>query len=651
MPDFSAAERRKVYTKVHCWVASVHATLGNLQRARGKTKDEGCVTGKRQCETSRYAGRWWGAVFGLAAACSAGCNQEDKFSPGDPASGPGEYVGLSKPLNAVFAGGASPDVQPRPITGKPDWEICDADCQSYCDSQQFDNPVDEAMCPHIWGAGLDTLPVDEEQACRRLFADTTGVFPSYEQISENCLGRPIAQTVEDLIESDDFVFQNQRRWADVFRYNNVAVNFERIYDADVLVGKLYSGLLRYDSFVEVMSAHPTFVRRFDDANDRAEAIFSIFVGRPPYDNERADMAKLYALWENGYLDHPEMGLRVPDAVIEHRCVGDDGKVDEEQAGACTSVLWGFNRVVLLPDHRAVDNQTLAVTLTRKEWELLQTPGRIMGTWPVVWEHAVEEVLQLYLGYDMAARAPLAVQKLVDYVLQHDGDIRAAHYAVLTSQLYLQSTECAGTDCEGQEDYPLWTRGPLRQAGAEMWIESVSDSAGAESGACDHRLSDPEQLLDDSLLGYQVVGASRWQLEFESDDVEIDTRYRNLAQTLGGCPDNEVSGRFKAIGILSTATQEAFVGSLCNPAMVTGEGVSADVLLPNGMGARQALDADVAQSIVTHQVGRFFARRPVDAELEMAETGAAACVPKPCDAESFGRALCYALLSSSEMLFY
>jgi hypothetical protein len=533
------------------------------------------------------------------------CSPEYEFIPQDPARGPGELAGQLQPLNTTFGGGASPDIQPRQVSGDPDWTECDADCEAYCAAQPFDNPVDEAMCPHLWGAGLDTQPVDDEQACRRIYADMRGAF---------------------------------------------AVNLERIYDADLLVGKLFRGNLRYDKFIEVVSAHPVLTRRFDNASDRAEALFNIFVGRPPFENERADMAKLYNVWSNGYFDHPELGMRVPDAFVEHKCLTEFGEIDEDTAGACTSVLWGFNRVILQPDYRAMENMTWNENLTPAEWELLQTPGKIVGTWPVVWEHAVEQVLKMYLGYDLAEVTPSVIEHLVEYVLQHQGDIRAAHYAVATSQLYLQSTECHGDDCSGKKDDPRWTYGPFRQAEAELWIDSVGAAVKAPQGACDHRIPSANDLLEDSPIGYEVVAASRWTLDEEGDELRVDDSYSSFAQTLGGCPDNEVAGRFTAISILSTATQEAFVAELCDPG-VSGGGVKTSTLLPGGVGAGDALNESVAESILSHQVNKFFSRQPVAAELEMAAEVSTACVPQPCDAEAFARNSCYALLSSSEMLFY
>lgn len=592
----------------------------------------------------------------VGALAFSACGNNDEFIARKPANGPGQLVGLSEPLNTTFGGGASPDIQSRSVGDDPDWTNCDADCEAYCASLPFENPVDQAMCPHLWGVGLDTRPVDDEQACRRIFADLTGQFPTYAQIEARCLGRPVGAIVEELIESESFVFQNQRLWADKLRYNNVAVNLERIYDADLLVGKLYRGLLRYDRFIEVVSAHPVVVRRFDNAADRAEALFNTFVGRPPFENERADMSKLYSLWSNGYFDHPELGMRLPDAFVQHKCLTEDGtEIDENTAGACTSVLWGFNRVILLPDFRATENErgakvTWGENLTAEEWELLQTPGKIVATWPVVWEHAVEEVLKHYLGYDLAQKTPRVVEQLVEYVLQHQGDIRAAHYAVLTSQLYLQSTECEGSECASQADYPRWTYGPFKQAEAELWIDSIGASASEILGACDHRLSVPQQLLAESPIGYEVVEASRWSMNNSGDEPRVDTKYSSFAQTLGGCPDNEVAGRFKAISILSTATQEAFVGDLCGPAN-TGGGVAADILLPAGVGAGDSLSESVAEQIIDYQVKSFFSRRPIPAELTMARETSQTCTPAPCNAEAFARVSCFALLSSSEMLFY
>lgn len=603
----------------------------------------------RQSMNQRSAARASALLAVSLAFASWACGQKIQYGEQEVTSGPGELVGRSDALNTAFEGGRSADVSGRLVGGVIDWQECDAECRSYCEAQSFENPVDRAICPALWGVGLDTRPLVEPEACRRLFIDTHGRLPTYGEIAGNCLGRNVGDTVHEFLRSDEFVFQSQRRWADILGYNNVAVSVERIYDADKLVGKLYSGLIRYDEFVEVVSAHPVFTRRLNDAADRAEALFTMFVGRPPFVNERADMANLYAIWNNGYHDEPLLGQRLPDAFVEHRCVNEDGTVDEDTAGTCTSVLWGFNRVILKPDFRTVDNLTWSGNLTPKEWAILQTPGKIIGSWPEVWEHMVSEVMNQYLGYDLAKYSPEVVKDLVEYVLRHGGDIRAAHYAVLTSSLYLQSSTCEGEVC--REDDPPWTYGPLKQTEAEHWIDSTSRLVGREPGACDHRLPDPSPLLDGSVAGFELVNDSRWELRKGRNGLVVDTTYSDLARTLGGCPDNLTSGRFKAVSILNTASQEAFVAELCNPLSNDGQGVPIEALLPGGLSPKAELDTAVAQAVLDFQVGQFLSRTPTDAEWAMAESSANLCVPKPCTASTFARGLCFSLLSSSEMLFY
>ena len=589
------------------------------------------------------------AASSLVAALSvSGCGKQRDFDATSPERGPGDLVGREQPLNTEFLGGVSATPVAREEAA-PNFRECGSECQAHCASLQFQNPIDEAICPALWGAGYATRPVDDAEACRRLYADLRGSFPTYGEIYNDCIGQDLSMVAARLIKQERFVYLNQRRWADTLRYNNVALNLERIYDADVLVGKLYRGQIRFDEFVEVVSAHPVLTRRFDNPGDRVAGLFDVFVGRPPYDHERADMAKLYVLWSSGYHDHPELGMRLPDSVIEHRCVNDEGEYDDQTAGTCTSVLWGFNRVILLPDFRAVENQTWSGNLTPDEWRLLQTPGRIIGAWPEVWEKAVADVLAHYLGYDLVQFVPFVVQKLVEHVLAHGGDIRAAHHAVVTSQLYLQSTKCEGDACDPDaEETPPWTYGPLRQADPELWVDSLRSLMNLDAARCDHRIPMPGELLESSIAGLELVAESYWSL---NPDDQVDEAYPNLVKTLGGCPDNEVSGRFKTVSILNTATQESYASSLCNPSLVEEAGVDASLLLPGSITPSSELTDAVAIDIVNTQVANFFGRPVVDEELTMASTGVTACVPKPCSAETFARALCYALLSSSEMLFY
>lgn len=587
----------------------------------------------------------------IVVVALAGCGRQPEapFDPADPARGPGGLVGNGAAVSSGrFAGEGMVHPAPRPGAVAPAADVaiptCDGACQTYCDGLGLDNPVDAALCPVLWGVGLDTQPVDTAAACRRMFVDLVGRFPTRAEVRTTCEGKTWGQVARALIAGGSFVQLGQRRWADALLYNNEAVNVERIFDMDRLVGKLYAGKVAYDQFATILAAHPVLTRRHATPADRAEAAFELLLGRPPYERERADLGRLYVLWDNGYYDHPALGLRVPDAVIAYQCLAADGTVDAATKGECTSVLWGYQELILQPDLRARDRVMWSGLLRPEEWAALQAPGRILTQQLGFWEHAVSDVLAQYLGYDVAAAAPAVRQKLVEYVLAYNGDMRAAHHAVVTSQLYLQSSQ---TDAPAASH--RWTYGPLRQIEVEGWIDTIKNATGFAMSGCDHRIAQPELLLENgSLGGYALVQSSHWQT---GKDGHVVSDYRDLARTLGGCPENQVGGRFKAVSILTTATQEGFVKKVCNPGLASGAGVAVARLLPPGVDARRALDGDVAQAIVDHQVGLFLGRDASAEEKAEAQKSAAACTPKPCTAESFARPACYAILSSSELLFY
>ena len=583
------------------------------------------------------------------ALLAGACESKLPFNPTDPARGPGGLVGNGPPVsNGQFAGDGTRDPEAAPGVAPPAGMTipsCGAECQSHCAALALDNPVDAAVCPVLWGVGLDTRSIDTAEACRRLFADLVGRFPTRAEVDATCGGRNWGAVARQLVASDAFVEMNQRRWADRLRYNNQALSVERIFDMDRLVGKLYRGLVPYDQFAAVLSAHPVLTRRHATAGDRAEALFTLLLGRPPHENERADLGRLFTLWDNDYYDHPGLGLRLPDAFVEYRCLTRDGMPDEATKGECTSVLWGYSELILTPDLRARGGKMWSGLLRPEEWERLQAPGRILARQQrAFWENAVGEVVQLYLGYDLGTSVPAVRELLVDYVLRYNGDIRAAHHAVVTSQVYLQS---AGGGVAGGH---RWTYGPLKQVEVETWIDTIKLTTDFKLSRCDHRIPDPDLLLESkSIAAYALVQGSRWEID-ERRGVKGD--YRDLARTLGGCPENDVGSRFKTISILTTATQEGFVMKLCNPQLSDDDdGAPVGKLLPAGIDAKRALDGELGEKIFEHQMGLFFSRAPTAEETGEARRAAEACTPKPCTAESFARPACYALLSSGEMVFY
>jgi hypothetical protein len=179
---------------------------------------------------------------------------------------------------------------------------------------------------------------------------------------------------------------------------------------------------------------------------------------------------------------------------------------------------------------------------------------------------------------------------------------------------------------------------------------MTRNAGYAATGCDHRISQPENLLrNGSVASYRVLQASRWHF---TDKGEIDESYADLARTLGGCPENIVGGRFHVVSILTTGTQLAFVGDLCNPSLDPDvKSAPTETLLPGGVAATRALTPDLAEEIAGHQYRTLLGRLPTGEELTEAREAGAQCALDHCGAEEFARPLCFALMSSAERLFY
>ncbi len=583
----------------------------------------------------------------------AACQPTYSFEPEQVAEGPGGMVGNGDPITlGTFPGGDDTLPAARLVDSLPNETRppdCDADCVAFCNEKGLQNPVNRGLCRSLWGVGLSHRPIVHAEACRRLFVDMLGRVPGADEAEATCSGGWGA-TVKQLMEKDEFIVTQQRRAADRFLYSNEVTSLQAIYDMDRLVEKLHRGKVPYDLFAAVVSAHPVLTRRYADPGDKAEALFSQFLGRPPFEHERADMSRLYKLWHSGYYDHPQLGMRLPDAFIRFRCLDDNGQVDEVSRGECASVLWGYNELIFTPDLRASRDPTLreptmwSGLLKPEEWAKLQTPGRILSRDLTFWERAVDDVLLQYLGYELSARVPEVREELVRWLLANEGDIRSVHYAVATSAAYLQSAEGASASAF------RWTYGPLKQVDAEVWIDSMARNTGYELPGCDHRISQPEALLrSGSVASFSVLQTSRWKLDEEG---ELDERYSELARTLGGCPENVVGGRFRVVSILTTATQLSFVQELCNPTLDPEvKGAAVEKLLPEGMDPRRAVDAALAEQIATHQYRLLLGRSPDDTEKAEARQAGTECALTLCPAEEFARPFCFALLSSAERVFY
>ena len=283
-------------------------------------------------------------------------------------------------------------------------------------------------------------------------------------------------------------------------------------------------------------------------------------------------------------------------------------------------------------------------LKPEEWEALWVPGRALANEPAFWEKAVDNVLAQYLEYDLGNLVPEVRDNLIQTLRDKNGDIRALHYAVATSVAYMQSS--AGAQVTDHR----WTYGPSRQVDAEVWIDTLSAFTGVELSRCDHRLQRPNDLLEaGSVSAYTVLVNSDWSVD-EEGAVRMD--YADLARTLGGCPENEAGGRFRVVSILTTSTQLNFVNDICDPALLAeAPRATAASLLPANVGAAAATTPTMAQNIFDVQAQRFLGRPATASELTAAQDSGTQCQTAGCNAEQFARAACFAILASSEMLFY
>jgi hypothetical protein len=177
---------------------------------------------------------------------------------------------------------------------------------------------------------------------------------------------------------------------------------------------------------------------------------------------------------------------------------------------------------------------------------------------------------------------------------------------------------------------------------------LARNANKSVASCDHRISDPRDFLrSSSINGYRLVQKSRWTV---LDSGDIDESYADTARTLGGCPENTAGGRFKILSILTTAAELSYVNGICNFAQDPKiQSPPIEVLLPAGITASQTINATTAAQIAEYQYSLFLGRPPNATERNEAVGVATDCAG--CTVETFGRAVCFGLLSSSNLLFY
>lgn len=403
---------------------------------------------------------------------------------------------------------------------------------------------DRAVFAALAKDGLTPARADEAELCTRLYVDALGVRPSRAQLEAECAGHPLEDVVAALTARDEFRWEQRRRFADRFQYNDAMIDRASIRALDELVDRLYRGELGYRDFAIETLAHPGFVGRFlgysDGREDTvAEAAFTAFLGRPATAAEAEDLEILWSPWRARFVDPATLP---PGDLSRYASPLIDPYACEAEAHACVSTILGVAALEFPRDGRSglLDLDQL----TAADWAALRAPGSLLVDQPTFWEAAADEVLRRYFGWDFGAALPEAREALSAELRENGGDLRALERTVMLSAAYAFAAAPAASDSAGDRA-PRYARGPTKLLTPEAWLKSAAAFTGAPRGDCDFRF--PNQ--PDSELG--------------------DPWFRATARAMGGCPGAfddataQTSKRVSVPGIEESVAQDEAALALCS----------------------------------------------------------------------------------------
>ena len=163
---------------------------------------------------------------------------------------------------------------------------------------------------------------DDVELCRRLYVDLTGVLPSADEYAATCKGKKAADIVANLMATPDYVTYRKKQWADRLGYSDSHTWYQNIIDLDVLVGKLYTGDLKFSQFVAQAAVHPGLTS-VDESDGRVNAALQAFLLRDATLPEVQDLANLYRVFETA----TGVDAKIPDfkpprvEILPCRCAG------------------------------------------------------------------------------------------------------------------------------------------------------------------------------------------------------------------------------------------------------------------------------------------------------------------------------------------
>ena len=438
--------------------------------------------------------------------------------------------------------------------GEDDGEDTDGDPMDpaeICAELTFDNLLDEAMCPHIQGLGIEPEPADPVELCRRLSIDLLGYSPTAVDYEIDCKNRTAEEIIDDYMARPQYVTMSKRMWADVFHMNAELTYYRYIQELDALVGSLYTpeDALRIglSDFVVTAVTHPGFLGRWDGL-DLIGFNFRAHLYRDANPPERLDIYPLFRMWEERDFNDPMQGATKMVVLNTNQCAN---------AGLCSSDFYeaGDQVVIPQPDPANPDPEVNVIgvdMLSDADWTVLRLPGQRLAESGEFYEGFIDRTIERYLGYKLGVDVVEARQVLFDMLVDNGGNARELERVILTSGLYIAAAAWDEDVKPNEEDWdPAYWHGPVKQMDAEVWLRSAQRLVGAPAGSCDHR--------------YPVVVGSHPHEYPTMDGTTPDYSFRDTARLLGGCPDRVESFRETRAGLIAALTQATLTKDLCEEA--------------------------------------------------------------------------------------
>jgi|GEM_PF-2017207 len=502
-----------------------------------------------------------------------------------------------------------------------------------CDELEFDNAVDEALCPYVQAEGIEPEPADQVEVCRRLYIDLLGISPTSVDYEVDCKNRTVEEMVDDFMARPEYVVMSQRMWADVFHMNSELTYYPYIADLDAMVGQVYAvnpaDQITLDTFAVNAVTHPAFLGRWDGL-DLVGFNFLSHFNRDASGAERLDIFPLFRMWEERTFTDPVQGETHRVVLNTNACVN---------SALCSSDYWqaGDQVVVPQPSPGAADPELNVIdvdALTPEQWIAVRLPGQRIAASGEFYEAYIDRTLDRYLGYDLGTAVPAARQALVDLLEENAGNARVVDREILTALVYTATNTYAEDDKPDPADWdpPFW-HGPTKQMGAEVWLRSTQRLVGQVPGSCDHRY--PE-----------VVGTHPHSYP-TTDGTTPDYAFRDTARLLGGCPDRESSFRETRAGLIAALTQATLTRDLCLSATENSP-IYPDQFIEDPNDEDEASLSKAANQIYAAALVKPIPESASDALM----AGVDGCRDdSTCNPAQFAEHTCRLVIKSSDFLFY